>query len=252
MVQTRAQTVRNRAVKSGNQASSFTRDGPSCLKPRSSSRKRIRKRKKNELTPWPFDDPKPTTTAIKTSTMAKDKTKEAPASGPSKPSAATKTGESTSKVQKANRMSKGTQINPSTLPKDLIEQHTLSVTPQAGADMEELEEAIRSIESPCGNIVWSESWIKKRTRGGGPATLDINVIYNDCSGHRTAPYSCRKNRTAYGAANGDLPPHGEALSVEDAVRHMRGLDGLVAACEVVARRSWAVNAVSHGGDWRAA
>lgn len=192
--------------------------------------------------------------------MAKHKAQEPPASGPSKPNAAIKTSktaphkarETTSKVQKAGRKAKETPTKHSTLPKELIEQHTLRVTPHGGADMEELEEAIRNIKSPCGNVVWSQSWIKQGTTGSGPATLDINVIYNDCSGHRTAPYSCRKNRTAYGAAPGrGLPPHGGALSVEDAVRRVRGLDGLVAACEVVARRSWAVNAVSHGGDWRA-
>lgn len=193
--------------------------------------------------------------------MAKHKAQGPPASGPSKPNAAIKTSktatskarETVSKVQKAGRKAKEAPTNHSALPKELIEQHTLSVTPHAGADMEELEDAIRNIKSPCGNVVWGQSWIKKRTTGSGPTTLDINVIYNDCSGHRTAPYSCRKNRTACGAAGGrDLPRHGEALSVEDAVRRVRGLDGLVAACEVVARRIWAVNAVSHGGDWRAA
>lgn len=225
------------------------RNGPSALKPLPAGRKRIRKQKKNELTSWPFDDlfaspTKPTTAAVKTGTMTKDKVQETPTAGPSKPGGATKTGKvATSKVQK-------TTTAGSTLPKELIKQHTLSVTPQAGADMEELEQAIRNIESPCGNVVWSESWIKKRTRGSGPTTLDINVIYNDCSGRKTIPYSCRQNRIAYGATKWDLPPHSEALKMEDVVRHVLDMDDLVAACEVVARKSWAVNAVSHLGNGR--
>lgn len=225
------------------------RNGPTCLKPLPAGRKRIRKRKKEELTSWPFDDlfaspPKPTTTTVKNGKMGKDKVQKASNGGPSKPSAATKTSTmATSKVQK-------TTTAGSTLPKELIEQHTLSVTPQAGADMEELEQAIRNIKSPCGNLVWSESWIKKRTRGSGPTTLDINIIYNDCSGRKTIPYSCRKNRIVYGATKWDLPSHGDALKMDDVVRRVRDMDDLVAACEVVARKSWAVNAVSHLGNGR--
>lgn len=182
--------------------------------------------------------------------MGKDETQDTPTSGPFKSSAATKTATmADSKAQK-------TPTSGSTLPKELIEQYTLSVTPHAGADLEEweeLEEAIRNISSPCGNVIWSSSCIKERTRGSGPTTLDINVIYNDCSRHhcKTVPDSCRKNSIAYGAKNWILPPHGEALRIEDVVRHVRDMDDLVAACEVLARRSWAVNAVSHGGNWRA-
>lgn len=203
------------------------------------------------MAPGPFDDlfaspPKATTAAartVKAGTMAKGKVQKTSNGGPSKPSGATKTG-----TMAASKAQKKPAAGP-TLPKELIQQHTLSVTPQAGADMEELEEAIRNIESPCGNVVWSESRVKERTRGssGTPTTLDINVIYNDCSGRRTIPYSCRQNRIAYGATSWDLPSHGDALKMEDVVRHVRDMDDLVAACEVVARRSWAVNAVSHGG-----
>lgn len=231
------------------------KDGPTSLKPLT-TRKRIRKQKKEELKPWPFDfllasPVKPAATAAtKAGKMAKDKAQEAPANGAPKPSAATKTGS-----HGAGRAQETAASGP-TLPKELIEQHMLSVTPLAGADLEELEEAIRGIESPCGNVVWGECWVKRRTRTrrGGPGaavTLEVSVIYNGCRGRRRIPYSCRKNRIAYGAANWDLPPHGEALTVEDVVRHVRGLDGLVAGCEVVARRSWAVNAVSHGGNWGA-
>lgn len=205
------------------------KDGPTTLKPQTTRRKRIRKPKKEELKPWPFDfllaSPAKPTTAKKTGKMAKDKAQE-------------------------------TAATCSSLAKEFIEQHTLIVTPRAGADLEELEDAIRDIESPCGNVVWGECWVKRRTRTqrGGPGaavTLEISVIYNDCRGRRRIPYSCRKNRIAYGASTWDLPPHREALTVEDVVRHVRGLDGLVAACEVVAQRSWAVNAVSHGGNWGA-
>lgn len=222
------------------------KDGPTTLKPQTTRRKRIRKRKTEELKPWPFDfllaSPVKPTTGKKTGKMAKDKAQETPANGAPKPKAATKAQETTAAWP--------------TLPKELIEQHTLSVTPLAGADLEELEDAIRDIESPCGNVVWGECWVKRRTRTGrgGPGaavTLEISVIYNDCRGHRRIPYSCRKNRIAYGAVNWDLPPHNEALTVEDVVRHVRGLDDLVAACEVVAQRGWAVNAVSHGGNWGA-
>lgn len=293
MVQTRGQTARNKAARSGNRPPSFTKKGPTCLKPLSSSRKRIRKQKKDELTYWPFEDlftspPKSTTRVTKARAMAKDKAGKTATSGPSKPSAANKNGtmaaskvqktpaagltkpagaiqagaKATSQIQDAAKKAgeatnkaktaKETPTVSSTLPKELIQQHTLSVTPQAGTDMEELEEAIRNIESPCGNIVWSKSWIKQRTQGSGPTTLDIIVIYNDCSRHRKPiPYSCRKNRIAYGATNWDLPPHSEALSIEDVVRHVRDMDDLVAACEVEAWRSWAVNAVSHGGNWQA-
>lgn len=294
MVQTRGQTARNKAASSGNRPPVFTKNGPSALKPLSSSRKRIRKQKKDELTVWLFDDlftspPKPTTRVTKTRAMGKDKAEKTATSGSSKPSAANKNGTmAASKVQKtpaagstnptvalqagakatseiqdaakkareATNKAKTATTTPaisSTLPKELIQQHTLSVTPQAGTDMEELEEAIRQIESPCGNIVWSKSWITQRTTGSGrPTTLDINVIHNDCSRHRRPiPYSCRKNRIAYGATHWDLPPHRWALSVEDVVRHVRDMDDLVAACETVACGSWAVNAVSHGGNWQA-
>lgn len=293
MVQTRGQTARNKAARSGNRPPSFTKNGPSALKPLSSSRKRTRKQKKDELTFWPFEDlftspHKPTARVTKTRAMGKDKAEKTATSGSSKPSAANKNGTmAASKVQKtpaagltkpavaiqvgamatseiqgaakkageATNKAKAANKTPavsSTLPKELIQQHTLSVTPQAGTDMEELEEAIRNIESPCGNIVWSKSWIKQRTQGSGPTTLEINIIHNDCSRHRRPiPYSCRKNRITYGATNWDLPPHGEALSIEDVVRHVRDMDDLVAACETVAWRSWAVNAVSHGGNWQA-
>ncbi|KKY30677.1 hypothetical protein UCDDA912_g09379 [Diaporthe ampelina] len=200
------------------------RDGPSCLKPLSASRKRIRKQKKKELTLSPFDDlltiPLEPIAAIESGTMAKPKAQETPTSGP-------------------------------TLPKEVIEQYTLSVTPRPGAGLEEMEEAIRAIESPCGNVVWSSSWTKKPTRGGGPVTLEINVIYNDCGHRRIIPYSCRKNRIVHGATHWDLPPHGEALRMKDVAGHVRGLADLVAACEVVARKSWELNAVSHGGTWHA-
>ncbi|KAI7783196.1 hypothetical protein LA080_012120 [Diaporthe eres] len=249
MVQTRGQTGRNRAAKSGGRPFNFMRNGPTALKPLPASRKRIRKQKKNELKSWPFDDlfaspTKSTATAVKTGTMTKDKIQETPTGGPSKPNAATKTS-----TMAASKVQKKPTTGP-TLPKELIQQHTLSITPQAGADMEELEEAIRNIESPCGNVVWSESWIKKRTRGSGPTTLEINAIYNDCSGRKTIPYSCRQNRIVYGATKWDLPSHSDALKMEDVVRHVRDMGDLVAACEVVARKSWAVNAVSHLGSGR--
>ncbi|KAG6359825.1 hypothetical protein INS49_010878 [Diaporthe citri] len=206
------------------------RNGPTCLKPLPAGRKRIKKLKKNELTPWPFDESfasplkaTTTTTTVKNGKMGKDKVQKTPTTGPSKPSAATKTG-----TMAASKVQKKPTTGP-TLPKELIEKHTLSVTPQSGADMEELEEAIRKIESPCGNMVWSESWVKERTRGSGPTTLDINIIYNDCSGRKTMPYSCRKNRTVYGATKRDLPSHSDALKMEDVIHRVRDMDDLVAA-----------------------
>lgn len=238
------------------------RDGPTCLKPLSASRKRIRKRKKKELTFSPFDEllasPPQPTAATKTGTMGEDTIQETPASGPAKPTkaiqtvamATSKVQEATIKAGKAVRKAKETSIKGPTIPKELIEQYTLSVTPQPGTGFEELEEAIRAIESPCGNVVWSSSWTKKPTRGSGPVTLDIEVIYNDCGHRRTIPYSCRKNRIVHGTTSWDLPPHGETLRMKDVVGHVRGLADLVAACEVVARKSWALNAVSHGGTWR--
>ena len=219
------------------------RDGPSSLKPLSTSKKRIRKRQKKDLSFWPFDDlttsPSKPSTASKIATIATRKAEDIPASDLPKPAAAIKTGTmATSKAQEP-------PTTVPTIPKERIEKHTLRVTPQPKADLKEVEKAIRSIESPCGNVVWSSSTMKKPTRGSsGAATLEINVIYNDCSRRKNIPYL---GRMACGGVNGETPSHHGTLSMDDVVGRVRGLAGLVAQCEVSTQLSWTVNAVSHGG-----
>ncbi|KAK2606967.1 hypothetical protein N8I77_005683 [Diaporthe amygdali] len=206
------------------------KNGPSSLKPMSTNRKATRKRDKKELAPLltvdlPTGSPEPTK-SIDTLTMAEE-----------------------------------TTMHPS-LPKETISHYTLSITPQLGADMTEIEDAISHIGSPCKSVVWSSSkkgTNKQRkgasngaTHGSGAApreTLEINLIYNDCSRHKTVPYSCRKNRREYGTKHGSVPLHSKKMKIGDVLDHVRGMASLVAACEVVAKRSWALNAVSHGGMW---
>jgi hypothetical protein len=247
------------------------RDGPSSLKPPSSRRKRTRKRKKEELTFWPSNELltslHKSSAAIKIATTATSKAAEIPVSSPNKPTAAANTSKmATIMVQdtpfsgqakpeiatKTGAMATGkAQDSPATapsVPKELIEQHALSIRLQPGVGLKEVEMTIRSIESPCGNVVWSSSRVRKPQGGKGPATLQIIVIYNDCSRHKTMPYACRRMRNI--PRRGFSPSH-ETLTMEDVVGRVRGLTKLVAACEVVARRSWAVNAVSHGGNPRA-
>ncbi|KAJ0124684.1 hypothetical protein J7T55_006024 [Diaporthe amygdali] len=197
----------------------------------STNRKAIGKRDKKELTPLltvdlPTGSPEPTK-SIDTLTMAEE-----------------------------------TTMHPS-LPKETISQYTLSVIPQLGVDIMEMEDAIRNIQSPCQNVLWSsfEKQNNNKRRSGAASTtanrsgaapretLEIKVIYNDCSRHKTAPYSCRKNRREYGAKHGSVPLHSKTMKIGDVLDHVRGMASLVAACEVVANRSWALNAVSHGGMW---
>lgn len=240
------------------------RDGPSSLKPQSSRQKRIRKRKKEELTFWPFEEliasQLNSRAAIKTAEMAPSKAEEIPISRPNRPSTAANTGKMTtislmvkdmpSTDAKKPKTATNTglmatsqiQEQPTTapgLPKELIEQHILIIRPQLGVGLKEVDNAIRSIESPCGNVVWGSSRTRKPTGGKGPATLKINVIYNDCSRHKTMPNACFMMR----AIHRDSSSH-ETLRMEDVVGRVRGMTNLVAACEVVAQNSWAVNAVS--------
>lgn len=195
------------------------------------NRKATRKRDKKELTPLltvdlPTGSPEPTK-SIDTLTMA---------------------GETT--------------MHPS-LPKETISQYTLSITPQLGVDIMKMEDAIRNIQSPCKNVLWNSSEKQnnnKRRSGAGSTTvnrsgaapretLEINMIYNDCSRHKTVPHSCWKNRRAYEAKHSSVPLHSKAMKIGDVLDHVRGMASLVAACEVRAKRSWALNAVSHGGMW---
>lgn len=232
MAQTRAQTSKKGAPKQIGRSSAFTRNGPSALKPGLAIKKKTRKQSKKELKQSVLDtvttSPSRTTTDIEAQTMAADQVKEGSTHG-------------------------------STVPKEIIVQYTLRITPQPGAKMEEMEEAIRNVESPCKNAIWS-SFKMKHTQSNGPVgtfingsgavrkeTLVINLIHNDCSHRAVIPYSCRKNRQEYNAKHGNMPPHSEAMSIRDILGVVRGMTGLVATCDVVARRSWTVNAVSHRG-----
>ncbi|KAL1883920.1 hypothetical protein Daus18300_000028 [Diaporthe australafricana] len=232
MAQTRAQTSKKSAPKQVGRSSAFTRTGPSALKPGSAIKKKTRNQSKKE----------PNQSALNISTTA--------------PSEATTDTEA--RTMAANKAIENL-TNGSTLPKEVIVQYTLRITPQPGAKMEEMEEAVRNIESPCKNAIWSSSKMKhtqsndpKGTpiNGSGAArkeTLEINLIHNDC-GHRTVvPYSCRKNRQEYHAKHWRITPHSEAMKIREILGVVRAMADLVATCEVVARRSWTVNAVSHYG-----
>lgn len=237
------------------------RDGPSSLKPQSSRKKRIRKRKKEELTFWLFEDliasPLKSSAAVKIAKMGPSKAEEIPISRPNKPSTATNTGKMTAISLMAEDMPSTDAKKPTSttntrlmttsqvpgLPKELIEQHTLTIRPQLGARLKEVEKAIRSIESPCGNVVWGSSRTRKPTGGKGPATLEINIIYNDCSHHKTMPNACFMMRAIQQGSSSH-----ETLRMEDVVGRVRGLTKLVAACEVVSQNSWAVNAISGSGS----
>ncbi|KAI3393479.1 hypothetical protein diail_4200 [Diaporthe ilicicola] len=232
MALTRSQARRSRVIKPISRSSYFfTTKGPSALKPISAITKTTTKQSKKDLKKLPFIEsttsPRKHTAAIKTRAMAAEQTKEKPADG-------------------------------TTIPKQVIVQYTLRVTAKPGAKMNEVEEAIRNIESPCRNGIWSASETKK-TQLDGPAgsavngsgaareeTLEINLIHNDCSDHDVAPWPCKMNRLDYRIRNGVFPPpHREAMKIEDILGAVRGMTGLVASCEVMAEKSWSLNAVSH-------
>lgn len=244
------------------------RDGPSSLKPQSSRHKRIRKRKKEELTLWPLEEliasQLNSRAAIKIPEMAPSKAEEVPITRPKKPITAANMGKMTTISLMAKDMPSTDAKKPKTatdtglmatsqiqeqpttapgLPKELVEQHTLIIRPQLEVGVKDVEKAIRSIESACGNVVWGSSRLRKPTGGKGPAMLEINVLYNDCSRHKTMPNACFMMR----AIHRDSSSH-ETLRMEDVVGRVRGMTNLVAACEVVAQKSWAVNAVSGSGS----
>ncbi|POS71839.1 hypothetical protein DHEL01_v209766 [Diaporthe helianthi] len=146
-----------------------------------------------------------------------------------------------------------TSVAPS-IPKELVEQYTLIVSPKPGASLEKIEKMIRSrIESPCGNVVWGSSQTRKPTGSsdggggggggcGGVLTLLMEVIYHNCSRQGPIPRVCHRMHIING--RGALQPH-EPLTMEAVVLLVGcGLPTLVASCEVVAERSWAVNAIS--------
>lgn len=184
--------------------------------------------------------------ATSTGKMTSIKVQDTPFSGQTPPTAAPNTSLSTLATTKA-------QEPPTTwpsIPKALVEQYTLSVRPQPGASLEEIDKTIRSrIESPCGNVVWGSSRTIKPMGsggcggGGGAATLEMDVTYNDCSRCDPLPHVCRWTLKVTGRG-GSSHLH-EPLRMKDVVLLVvRGMPELVASCEVVGRRSWAVNATS--------
>jgi hypothetical protein len=245
--------------------------GPSSLRSSSSIKKRIRKRQKHELTSWPFGElvkeSLRSTETIKGATVATCKVDKPATSGLDKPTTTVDTSRpETIKVQntpQSDQMKPLTGTKTTTmamskvqepplaatapgLRKEHIEQHALRVLPQPGAAMQAVEKAIRSIESPCGNVVWSSSRTRRLGTGRTPAALEIKVIYNNCSRHKTMPFACRR---MHGIPRRASPPsQHETLTMQEVVARVRGLTELVAQCEVTALESCALNAVSYGGS----